>query len=154
GTTTAGPSGIPPSPPRPRRGSPTLPWSGPPSSPRGRPPIPQPVTIALLSDTVLTVVQTGCSIHVMYERFATPTRRILVEAEAEARELGHHFIDTQHLVLGMLVPDPDTNSPVRAMLLASGLDLDEARQAVAHMEQRRMSAPIIGTIPFSPETKK
>src|SRR3989442_804447 len=58
----------------------------------------------------------------MFERFAAPTRRVLVEAEAEARELGHHFIDTHHLVLGLLVADPDTNSAVRAMLLAAGLD--------------------------------
>jgi ATP-dependent Clp protease ATP-binding subunit ClpC len=90
----------------------------------------------------------------MFERFAAPTRRILVEAEAEARELGHHFLDTQHLVLGMLVPDPDTNSAVRAMLLAAGLDLESAREAVAHMDERRMTAPIIGTIPFTPEAKK
>src|SRR5256885_7794326 len=90
----------------------------------------------------------------MFERFAAPTRRALVEAEAEARELGHHFIDTQHLVLGMLVPDPDTNAAVRAMLLSAGIDLDTARQAVAAMDARRTSAPIIGTVPFSPDAKK
>src|SRR5436189_117679 len=41
----------------------------------------------------------------MFERFAAPTRRVLVDSEADARELGHHFIDTQHLVLGLLVLD-------------------------------------------------
>src|SRR4051794_32713717 len=90
----------------------------------------------------------------MFERFAAPTRRVLLEAEAEARELGHHFIDTQHLVLGLLVPDPDTNSAVRAMLLAAGLDLDSVREAVGDVEPNRSSSPIIGTIPFTPQSKK
>src|SRR4051794_6103327 len=90
----------------------------------------------------------------MFERFAAPTRRILVEAEAEARELGHHFIDSQHLVIAMLVPDPDTNSAVRALLLSSGLDIESLRAVVADSEPRRISAPIIGTIPFTPQCKK
>src|SRR4051794_4569184 len=90
----------------------------------------------------------------MFERFAAPTRRVLVEAQAEARDLGHHFIDTEHLVLGLLVPDPDTNSPVRAMLLAAGLDLESVRDAIAARQPRRASAPILGTIPFTPRSKK
>src|SRR5204862_4674991 len=72
----------------------------------------------------------------------------------EARELGHHFIDTQHLVLGLLVGDPDTNSAVRAMLLAAGLDLESVRLAVADMEPKGSTSPIIGTIPFTPQSKK
>jgi ATP-dependent Clp protease ATP-binding subunit ClpA len=89
----------------------------------------------------------------MFERFAAPSRRVLVEAEAEARDLGHHFIDSQHLILGLLVPDRDTNSPVRALLLSAGLDLDTVRALVADAEPRRISAPIIGTIPFTPGCK-
>lgn len=90
----------------------------------------------------------------MFERFAAATRRALVEAQAEARDLGHHFIGTQHLVLGLLTPDPGTNEPTRAMLLATGLDLDQARRAVAEADARSFSAPIIGTIPFTPRSKK
>src|SRR5688500_16172577 len=90
----------------------------------------------------------------MFERFAAPTRRVLVEAQAEARELGHHFIDTQHLLLGLLVPDPNYNSPVRAMLLAAGLDLHQMRAVVLESDPRRATAPIIGTIPFTPMSKK
>src|SRR5688500_10609474 len=90
----------------------------------------------------------------MFERFAAPTRRVLVEAQAEARELGHHFIDSQHVLLGLLVPDPDYNSPVRAMLLAAGLDLPQLRTTVLESDPRRSSAPIIGTIPFTPMAKQ
>ena len=90
----------------------------------------------------------------MFERFAAPARRALVEAQAEARDLGHHAIGTQHLVLGLLTPDPGVNEPTRAMLLAAGLDLAQARVMVAEADGRAFSAPIIGTIPFTPRSKK
>jgi ATP-dependent Clp protease ATP-binding subunit ClpC len=90
----------------------------------------------------------------MFERFAAPTRRVMVEAQNEARELGHHFIATHHLVLGLLVPEFGVTSPVRDLLLAAGMTLDQARGAVLQAEPRRASAPIIGTIPLSPRSKK
>src|SRR3954468_2158978 len=90
----------------------------------------------------------------MFERFATSARRVVVEAQDEARDLGHHFIGTQHLVLGLLTPEPGANEPTRAMLLAAGLDLERARQAVAQADGRTFSAPIIGKIPFTPRSKK
>jgi ATP-dependent Clp protease ATP-binding subunit ClpC len=90
----------------------------------------------------------------MFERFATATRRAVVDAQAEARELGHHFVSTQHLVLGLLVSDPEQTSAVRAFLVAAGMDVDGVRAAVAEADPRRSSAPIVGTIPFTPRSKK
>ena len=38
----------------------------------------------------------------MFERFTTPAREAVVQAQVEARELGHGYIGTEHLVLGIL----------------------------------------------------
>jgi ATP-dependent Clp protease ATP-binding subunit ClpA len=89
----------------------------------------------------------------MFERFATTTRRLVVAAETEARDLGHAFIDPLHLVLAMLAPDPES-SPVRAMLLATGLDEGEVRDLLAGRQAARSSAPIVGTIPLTAPCKK
>ena len=38
----------------------------------------------------------------MFERFTEPARRVLVLVQEEARLLGHSFIGTEHLLLGIL----------------------------------------------------
>jgi ATP-dependent Clp protease ATP-binding subunit ClpC len=38
----------------------------------------------------------------VFERFTDETRRVLILAQEEARLLGHNFIGTEHLLLGMI----------------------------------------------------
>lgn len=38
----------------------------------------------------------------MFERFTSQARSVAVRAQSEARELGHHHVGTQHVLLGLL----------------------------------------------------
>ena len=40
-----------------------------------------------------------------FTRFTPPARRVVVEAQRNARELGHNYIGTEHLLLGLLATD-------------------------------------------------
>ena len=44
----------------------------------------------------------------MFERFSPASRRVVVEAEREARGHGYTFIGTEHLLLGLLRSAPET----------------------------------------------
>jgi ATP-dependent Clp protease ATP-binding subunit ClpA len=87
---------------------------------------------------------------VMFERFTNQSRRAVVLAQEEARELRHSFIGTEHLLLGML--REGTGSAARA-LTSMDVTLDAARQAVEASVGRGEHQPA-GNIPFTPRAKK
>ncbi|MDQ1394883.1 MAG: ATP-dependent Clp protease ATP-binding subunit ClpC, partial [Acidimicrobiaceae bacterium] len=89
----------------------------------------------------------------MFERFSSPSRRVVVEAEAEAKALGHQFIGTEHLVLGLLGPAGD-GTRAGDILAGGGLDPDEVRAAVRAVVGAGASAPILGSVPFTARAKK
>jgi ATP-dependent Clp protease ATP-binding subunit ClpC len=60
----------------------------------------------------------------MLERLTPPARRVLVGAQEQARLLGHGFIDTEHLLLGLI--EVGEGTAARA-LLAAGADADAMR---------------------------
>ncbi|MEV8096100.1 Clp protease N-terminal domain-containing protein [Kitasatospora sp. NPDC085879] len=66
----------------------------------------------------------------MFERFTDGARRVVIQAQVEARELGHERVGTEHLLLG-IVHDPD--DPVAALLAADGLDHEAARAEVVRL---------------------
>src|SRR6187401_404742 len=59
-----------------------------------------------------------------FERFSPRARRVVNDAQAEARELGHDAIGTEHLVLGLL---HEPRTPASGMLEDAGLSHAEAR---------------------------
>ena len=62
----------------------------------------------------------------MFERFTDRARRVVVLAQHEARTLGHDYIGTEHLLLGLI----DEGAGVATTALTSmGINLDEMRQA-------------------------
>lgn len=63
----------------------------------------------------------------MFERFTTGARTAVINAQVEARSLGHDRIGTEHLLLALLA-DPQTRLAQR--LRAAGLDHDKARRAL------------------------
>jgi ATP-dependent Clp protease ATP-binding subunit ClpC len=89
----------------------------------------------------------------MFERFSSASRRIVVEAEAEAKALGHKHIGTEHLVLGLLGPAGD-GSRASDLLTGCGIDPDEMRLAVRAVVGPGASAPILGSVPFTARAKK
>lgn len=86
----------------------------------------------------------------MFERFTETARQVVVQAQEEARGLGHNYIGTEHLLLGLLA-QPDTGA-ARA-LQNSGITPESARDAVVETVGRS-AEPSDGQIPFTPRSKK
>ena len=86
----------------------------------------------------------------MFERFTDRARRVVVLAQEESRLLGHNYIGTEHLLLGLLAE----REGVAARALESlDITLDAAREQV-----REIIGPgpqeVRGHIPFTPRAKK
>ena len=63
----------------------------------------------------------------MFERFTDRARRVLVDAQDEARSLSHSFIGPEHILLGLI-----RGEGVAAKVLGQlGVSLDEVREKVA-----------------------
>jgi ATP-dependent Clp protease ATP-binding subunit ClpC len=86
----------------------------------------------------------------MFERFTDEARRVLVLAQEESRVLGHDFIGTEHLLLGIL---RHGTGPAPEALIAIGVTLEAARAQVAQTVRPRGTAPT-GSVPFTPRAKK
>jgi ATP-dependent Clp protease ATP-binding subunit ClpC len=86
----------------------------------------------------------------MFERFTERARRVVVLAQEESRLLGHNYIGTEHLLLGLLAE----RTGVAARALESlDITLDAAREQVKEIigpgpQEAR------GHIPFTPRAKK
>ena len=99
---------------------------------------------------VLTGLEQRCTLVGMFERFTANARRVIVQAQDEAKRLQHNYIGTEHLLLGLLgVPD---GIACRA-LAGLGLSLEGAREEVTAIIGTGSKAPS-GRIPFTPRAKK
>jgi hypothetical protein len=86
----------------------------------------------------------------MFERFTDRARRVLVLAEEEAKSLGHDFVGTEHILLGLI----REGEGVAARALESlGARLDDVREAVGKLSQPG-SAQATRPRPFTPQAKK
>jgi ATP-dependent Clp protease ATP-binding subunit ClpA len=86
----------------------------------------------------------------MFERFTTRARHVVVLAQEEARRLGHNYIGTEHILLGLL-GEPD-GVAFRA-LQGSGISLEGTRREVTAIVGTGSATPS-GHIPFTPRAKK
>jgi ATP-dependent Clp protease ATP-binding subunit ClpC len=86
----------------------------------------------------------------MFERFTDQARQVVVLAQEEARALGHGYIGTEHILLGLL----SEGEGVAAQALGSlEITLDAAREQVAEIIGAGTGPPP-GHIPFTARTKK
>nr|WP_062437768.1 Clp protease N-terminal domain-containing protein [Herbidospora daliensis] len=88
----------------------------------------------------------------MFERFTDRTRQVVVLANEEARELDHHHIGVEHIVLGLI----REGQGLAAQALADcGARLDEMRAAVARLTGASdPGSPKPNHTPFTPRAKK
>src|SRR5215467_4464763 len=86
----------------------------------------------------------------MFERFTPRARRSVVAAQEEARTLGHNYIGTEHVLLGLL-SEPE-GLAARA-LGPFAISLASAREEVA-AKVGTGAEPVKGHIPFTPRAKK
>jgi ATP-dependent Clp protease ATP-binding subunit ClpC len=66
----------------------------------------------------------------VFERFTEPARQVVVLGQDEARRLGHGYIGTEHLLLGLLREQDGLAARVLASL---GVRLDDVRAQVARI---------------------
>jgi ATP-dependent Clp protease ATP-binding subunit ClpA len=93
----------------------------------------------------------GRTVDRMFERFTEDARQVIVRAQGEARELRHHYIGTEHILLGLF--DEDT-SAAGTVLESLGLELDAARSDVIEIVGIGDEKVSSGQIPFTPRAKK
>jgi hypothetical protein len=92
----------------------------------------------------------GARRRAMFERFTDRARRVVAQAQEEARMLDHGYIGTEHILLGLI----SEGEGVGARALDSlGISLDAVRQQVEEIIGRGQHAPT-GHIPFTPRAKK
>ena len=87
----------------------------------------------------------------MFERFTDRARRVVVLAQAEARDLDHNYVGTEHILLGLL---REGEGVAARALLSLGISLDAVRQRVEEIIGRGQQPAASGPIPFTPRAKK
>jgi ATP-dependent Clp protease ATP-binding subunit ClpC len=86
----------------------------------------------------------------MFERFTDRGRRVVVLAQEEARMLNHNYLDTEHLLLGLL---RESGGVAAKALQSLGIGLEAVRHQVVEIIGEGHQAPS-GHIPFTPRVKK
>jgi ATP-dependent Clp protease ATP-binding subunit ClpC len=85
----------------------------------------------------------------VFERFTDPARQVVVFAQDEARALGHDYLGTEHLLLGLI--REDRGAAARVLASASvGEDAVRARAAATGVAAELKA----GHIPFSPSARQ
>ena len=84
-----------------------------------------------------------------FERFTPRARNVLEGADPVARDWGHRFVGTEHLLLA-LYREPD--GIAARILTESGLPADRAQAAVGERTERGSEVPE-GQLTFSPKAK-
>jgi ATP-dependent Clp protease ATP-binding subunit ClpC len=90
------------------------------------------------------------SLLLVFERFTERGRQVVVFAQEEARALGHNYIGTEHLLLGLLREAEGLGGRVLELL---GVTLEEVRGQVEQIVGRGGETRP-GQIPFTPRAKK
>lgn len=86
----------------------------------------------------------------MFERFTDKARAIIIQAQHEARKMGHNFVGTEQILLGMMAEGE--NQAARA-LSDMAIKLDDARHEVEQVIGLG-SGFVDEDIPFTPRAKR
>jgi ATP-dependent Clp protease ATP-binding subunit ClpC len=84
------------------------------------------------------------------ERLDDAARRVIRLAQDEAGDLNHHYVGTEHLLLGLL---QEGESVAARDLVRRGISLTAVRDLVKETIGRGEEAPA-GRLPFTPRAKK
>jgi ATP-dependent Clp protease ATP-binding subunit ClpC len=86
----------------------------------------------------------------MFERFTERARQVVVLAQDEARALGHNYIGSEHLLLGLLA---ERDGVAARALLSLDVTAEKVRAEVVRIVGRG-DGFTAGQIPFTPRAKK
>lgn len=84
----------------------------------------------------------------LFTRFSGQARMVIVYAQEEARGLDHHYIGTEHLLLGLL----REGGTAATVVASGGVDLEGTRRRILEAVGRG-GQPAGSHIPFTPRTK-
>jgi ATP-dependent Clp protease ATP-binding subunit ClpC len=84
----------------------------------------------------------------MFERFTDRARRVVVQAQEEARALGHSYVGTEHILLALTHQGGVAGKALEAL----GIGPEAVRQGVEEAVGRG-ELSMTGHIPFTPRTK-
>jgi ATP-dependent Clp protease ATP-binding subunit ClpC len=86
----------------------------------------------------------------MFQKFTPPARQVVVLAQHEARRLGHDYVGTEHLLLGLAGEEAGGAARVLASL---DVTADAVREQVVEILGRGEAAGT-GQLTFTPRVKK
>src|SRR5438132_8960912 len=87
----------------------------------------------------------------LFERFTERARQVVVLAQDEARALNHHYIGTEHILLGLLREEEGLAARVLESL---DVTVEDVRAQVARIVGMGDEVVMTGQIPFTPRSKK
>jgi len=87
----------------------------------------------------------------VFERFTERARQVVVVAQDEARALGHNYIGTEHILLGLLREEEGLAARVLESL---DVTAEEVRAQVKRLVGHGDEQIVTGQIPFTPRAKK
>ena len=86
----------------------------------------------------------------MFERFTERARQVVVLAQDESRALGHNYIGTEHLLLGLLREEEGVAArALNSLRITADAAREQVMQIVGSGEETAT-----GQIPFTPRAKK
>ncbi len=86
----------------------------------------------------------------MFERYTEKSRRVIFFARYEASQYGSPYIETEHLLLGLL----RENAALTRVVLPSKTSIDAIRQQIAEHATRREKTSTSIDLPLSNELKR
>jgi uncharacterized protein (TIGR02246 family) len=86
----------------------------------------------------------------MFERYTEKARRVIFFARYDASQYGSHYIDTEHLLLGLM----RENFPLISHMIGSGISADAIRQEIEKQIQRGERFSTAVEVPLSAESKR
>lgn len=89
--------------------------------------------------------------YCVFERFTDRARRVLVLAQEEARLLGHPFLGTEHILLGLIHEGEGVAAKALEQLDVS---LESVRNKVEEVIGKPSKTPTNESAPFTPRAKK
>jgi Clp amino terminal domain, pathogenicity island component len=86
----------------------------------------------------------------LFERFTEPAIKVIMLAQEESRRLGHDYVGTEHILLGLI---SEGNGVAAKVLSSNSVNLNNARSEVEKITGRG-AGRISVEIPFTPGAKK
>src|ERR1700678_4246226 len=86
----------------------------------------------------------------MFEKFTEKAIKVVMRSQEEGRRLGHNYVGTEQIFLGLLA---DESSGAGKVLAETGITLDAMRLEVENLIGKGNMAAAI-EVPFTPNAKK